>query len=66
VAWTLASALAVQPPAQQALTIDAQDTLVAGLVGTLFAPPEPLESIAQIVARQENPNVAQVVASLRP
>jgi Family of unknown function (DUF5995) len=65
-AWTLSCALAVQPAAQQALTIAAQDTLVAGLVGTLFTPPEPLESIAQIVTRQENSNTTQVVANLRP
>jgi hypothetical protein len=66
VAWTLASALAGQAPAQQAVTIAAQDALVSGLVLTLFTPPEPLESVAQIVARQENPNIAQVIADLHP
>jgi hypothetical protein len=51
---------------EQVLTIAGQDALVAGLILTLFTPPEPLESVAQIVARQENPNTAQVVASLMP
>jgi hypothetical protein len=66
VAWTLASSLAGQPSAQQALTIAAQDALVAGLIASLFTPPEPLEAVAQIVARQENPNIAQVIADLLP
>jgi hypothetical protein len=65
-AWTLANTLATQPAALQALTIATQDAVVSGLIATLFAPPEPLESIAQIVARQENPNTAQVVADLKP
>jgi hypothetical protein len=66
VAWTLASALSVQAPAQQAVTIAAQDTLVSGLILTLFTPPEPLEAVAQIVAKQENPNISQVIANLHP
>jgi hypothetical protein len=66
VAWTLANTLATQSPAQQALTIAGQDALVAGLIGTLFTPPEPLESVAQLVARQENPDIAQVTAKLVP
>jgi hypothetical protein len=66
VAWTLATTLAGQPPAQQALTIEAQDALVSGLIPILFTPPEPLEAVAQIVARQENPNIAQVIAELLP
>ncbi len=66
VAWTLANTLAVQQPAQQALTIAAQDALVAGLILNLFTPPEPLESVAQIVAREENPDAAKVVARLMP
>src|ERR1022692_2438843 len=77
VAWTLASSLAGQPSAQQALTIAAQDALVArpapgraargaGLTPPFFPPPEPLEAVAQIVARQENPNIAQVIADLLP
>jgi len=66
VAWTLATALAGQQPAQQALTIAAQDALVAKLIPILFTPPEPLEAVAQIVARQENPNIAQVISELMP
>jgi len=66
VAWALATTLAGQPPGQQALTIAAQDALVAGLIPKLFTPPEPLEAVAQIVARQENPNIAQVIAELLP
>jgi hypothetical protein len=66
VAWTLANTLAIQQPPQQALTIAGQDTLVAGLILNLFTPPEPLESVAQIVAREENPNIAQVIARLTP
>src|ERR1022692_1201098 len=66
VAWTLASSLAGQPSAQQALTIAAQDALVAGLIASLFTPPEPLEAVAQIVPGQENPNIAQVIADLLP
>ena len=66
VAWTLANTLASQPPGQQTLTIAAQDTLVAGLIPVLFTPPEPLEAVAQIVARKENPNIAQVIADLLP
>lgn len=66
VAWTLATALAGQPPAQQALTIAAQDALVAALIATLLAPPEPLEGVAQIVAREENSDISQVVAHLQP
>ena len=66
VAWTLASTLAGQPPAEQAVTITAQDALVAGLVLTLFTPPEPLEAVAQIVAQRENPDISQVVAGLHP
>jgi hypothetical protein len=66
VAWTLAKTLAAQAPAQQALTIAAQDAIVAGLIPTLFTPPEPLEGVAQLVARQENPDTAQVVADLVP
>jgi hypothetical protein len=66
VAWTLATTLAAQTAAQQALTIAAQDALVTGLVATLFTPPEPLEEVAQIVARQENPNISQVIADLQP
>src|ERR1035438_3039840 len=56
VAWTLASSLAGQPSAQQALTIAAQDALVAGLIASLFTPPEPLQAGAPIVARQAKPN----------
>jgi hypothetical protein len=65
-AWTLANALALQGPDQQALTIAAQDGVVAALIPTLFTPPEPLESVAQIVAREENPDVSQVVGDLKP
>jgi len=65
-AWTLATTLAGQPPAQQALTIAAQDALVAGLIPVLLNPPDPLEDVAQIVARQENQNIAQVIADLLP
>jgi hypothetical protein len=66
VAWTLATALVGQPPAQQALTIAAQNALVAGLIPVLFTPPEPLEAVAQITARQENQSIAQVIADLVP
>jgi hypothetical protein len=66
VAWTLAMTLAAEPPAQQAPTVSAQDALVARLIPVLFTPPEPLESVAQIVARQENPNTSQVIADLMP
>ena len=66
VAWTLATTLAGQAPAQQALTIAAQDTLVARLIPILFTPPEPLEDVAQIIARQENQDIAQVIADLLP
>ncbi len=66
VAWTLATTLAGQPPAQQALTIATQDTVVATLIPTLFTPPEPLESVAQIVAREENPNIDQAIGDLKP
>jgi hypothetical protein len=65
-AWTLANALAVQVPAQQSLTIAAQDGVVAALIPTLFTPSEPLESVAQIVAREENPNISQVIGDLNP
>jgi hypothetical protein len=66
VAWTLATALVVQPPTEQALTVKAQDSVVAGLIPVLFTPPEPLEAVAQITAREENQNIAQVVADLLP
>jgi Family of unknown function (DUF5995) len=66
VAWTLATTLAGQPPAQQALTIAAQDGLVAGLIATLLAPAGPLGAVAQIAAQQENPNIAQVITGLLP
>jgi hypothetical protein len=66
VAWTLANTLAAQEPDAQAVTIAAQDTLVAGLIQTLLTPPEPLEGVAQIVARQENPNASQVIADMAP
>ena len=66
VAWTLATTLACQTPAQQALTIAAQDALVAGGISNLFTPPEPLEAVAQIIAQQENQNIAQVIAELPP
>jgi hypothetical protein len=65
VAWTLATTLAGQPSPQQATTIAAQDALVAGLIPTLFTPPEPLEAVAQIVAQHENQNIAQVIAGLQ-
>ena len=65
-AWTFATTLAGKPPAQQALTIAAQDALVAGLIPILFTPPEPLEAVAQVVARQENQNITQVIAGLLP
>lgn len=66
VAWTLATTLAGQTPAQQALTVAAQDGLVAGLIPTLFTPPEPLDSVAQIIARRENPNTSLVISDLLP
>jgi len=66
VAWTLATTLVTQSPAQQALTIAAQDTLAAGLLGVLFTPPEPLQAVAQIIAQKENQNVPQVIANLQP
>jgi hypothetical protein len=66
VAWTLANTLAGQPPAQQALTIAAQDAVVARLIPVLFTPPEPLEAVAQITASQESQNIPKVVADLLP
>jgi hypothetical protein len=66
VAWTLATTLAEQEAAQQALTIAAQDAFVARLIPILFTPPEPLEDVAQIIARQENQDLAQVIADLVP
>jgi hypothetical protein len=66
VAWKLATTLAIQPPALQAMTIAAQDALVAGLIPVLFSPPEPLEAVAEIIARQEDQNIAQVIADLQP
>jgi uncharacterized protein DUF5995 len=66
VAWTLASTLAGQPTAQQAVTIAAQDVVVSSLVLTLFTPPEPLEAVAQIVAKEENPDISLVISDLHP
>jgi hypothetical protein len=66
VAWTLATTLAGQTPAQQTLTIAAQDALVAALIPNLLSPPEPLGDVARIIARQENQDIAQVVAGLQP
>jgi hypothetical protein len=40
--------------------------VVAALIPTLFTPSEPLESVAQIVAREENPNISQVIGDLNP
>lgn len=66
VAWALAVKLAGDPLGLQGPTIDAQDSIVARLIPTLFTPPEPLESVAQIIAHQENTNIAQVIAQLMP
>jgi hypothetical protein len=65
-AWTLANLLASETPAQQGPTIAAQDALVAGLIPTLFTPPQPLEAVAQIVAQEEDQNIAQVIGELLP
>ncbi|MGA2018570.1 MAG: DUF5995 family protein [Opitutaceae bacterium] len=65
-AWAVANALAVQQPAQQALTIAAQDALVAGLIPIVSSPPEPLGAVAKIIAQHENPNIVQVIADLVP
>jgi hypothetical protein len=66
VAWTLALKLASDPPNLEGPTISIQDSLVARLIPTLLTPPEPLESVAQIIARQENTNISQVIADLLP
>lgn len=65
-AWTFALKLASEPPSLQGPTIAVQDLLVARLIPTLFSPPEPLESVAQLIARQENTNIGQVIARLVP
>src|ERR1039458_6712450 len=63
VAWTLASSLAGQPSAQQALTIAAQDALVAGVIASLFTPPRPLPAGAQLDERGGGPRAAPTGAA---
>lgn len=64
VAWNLANTLAGQVPAQQELTVAAQDTLVAGVIPVLFTPPVPLDTIVQLIAKQENQDAGAVIAEL--
>jgi hypothetical protein len=66
VAWGLAVTLTNEAPELRPGTMAVQDKIVADLIGVLMTPPEPLEAIAQLIARAENQDVTEVIRELTP